>query len=349
MAKKIILLSLATAAVLGLLAMAETAARAWARSRGDQLDRTVLILQPDRLLGWRQRPGLDEEFMGARVRTNSLGLRALELPPPGVKGRLNVLVLGPSSAFGWGEEEQNSYPAILQEELSRFPDFGKAAVINAAQIGYSSLQGALFYKQVIRPVFKPGMVVIAYGANDVDRFRFFYPDGGPDSAVLGKEGESLRGKAERLTARLIFPHLLRRLLTAGMLAAKPRAAAAPRVGGEEFRANIEELVRLAREDGATPILLTTAHSFRKGELPGMPGFRPAEEIAGLNSIMEQVSKSSSVRLVDAEAALTPLAPEEVFIDPVHFSKRGAALIAAALRKAAVSCAAREEKHGTVTN
>ena len=58
--------------------------------------------------------------------TNSLGLRGPEIDSP--KKHLRVLCLGDSVTFGWGVEEQNAYPALLQQKIM-------AEVINAGVPG----------------------------------------------------------------------------------------------------------------------------------------------------------------------------------------------------------------------
>jgi hypothetical protein len=145
--------------------------RAFVRSHGDSLQAARLIQRPDESLGWRQRSDLDTSFQGRPLKTGLLGLRAAEALP--VHSR--VWVLGPSSAFGWGVGQGETYSDFLQRELG-------SPVVNAGEIGYSIIQGEKLYG-ALRDQLKlssPAFVVIAFGINDVDHFRFFGKNGPTD-------------------------------------------------------------------------------------------------------------------------------------------------------------------------
>ena len=142
-----------------LASLGEWAVRSWIRARGDGLARAHLVLEPDAELGWRQRPNLDTSFEGQELHTNSIGLRGRENYTPHPK----VLVLGPSSTFGWGVTELESYPGQLQAALARAG--GASVVINAGEIGFSLVQGRRLYEMLRARWGRPG------GANRGARLR----------------------------------------------------------------------------------------------------------------------------------------------------------------------------------
>jgi lysophospholipase L1-like esterase len=150
--------------------------------------------RPDARLGWALRPGWTarDEAPDYRitVRTNALGLRGPEaapLPPAGVQ---RVLVLGDSFAFGYGVEDEESFPRRLE---ARWRAEGRAVeVLNAAVPGYS----ADHHLVVLRErgfALAPDLVLVALCENDVDDLGWSRHALGPD----------------RLPARI---HSLRRLV-----------------------------------------------------------------------------------------------------------------------------------------
>ena len=172
----------------------------------DEVARITAILRQDPELFWTQKPGLDTEFAGTPLKTNSLGFRGREPGPkkPGIK---RIVLMGASPAFGWGVREEDSYAALLERALAKA---GKEAeVINASVIGYSSWQGLKLLDLTISGL-KPDLLIVAYGVNDVDKYRFFRTSGlsdrelGPRSAVMTA--------AENFLASSRFVALYRRLI-----------------------------------------------------------------------------------------------------------------------------------------
>jgi lysophospholipase L1-like esterase len=98
---------------------------------------------------------------GGHVRTNSRGLRGEEIPYKRTPGRKRILVLGDSVTFGYGLEEENSYPSLLGERLA-----GGAEVLNAGVVGYGLDQQHLWFKREgVR--YRPDVVVVGFSAGDI--------------------------------------------------------------------------------------------------------------------------------------------------------------------------------------
>ena len=91
----------------------EALARGWVDRFGDPLDRSMVLLRLDRQLGWRQKADFSGTFMSVPVRTNELGLRS---PPMEVARQAadRIVILGPSSTFGWGVTEEATYARRLE-------------------------------------------------------------------------------------------------------------------------------------------------------------------------------------------------------------------------------------------
>lgn len=243
----------------------EVAAHQWIERVGDPLDRSMAVLQMDADVGWRQKANFRGTFLDTPLETNEIGLRntPLSLLRDATK---RILVLGPSSTFGWGVVEAATYARQLERQLrQRLPDT-PVQVINAGEIGFSSWQGVEFYRKVLRDL-QPDLVVIAYGANDVDRHRFFFDDPLPDRLALSRARSSSAVAWQNAVGRLQFVHVARRalvrltsrfacLMGSGMEQAE-HAIVSLRVPPSDFIDNLHVLIALAQQDGAGVILMNT--------------------------------------------------------------------------------------------
>jgi lysophospholipase L1-like esterase len=312
---------------------AELAARSWVERRGDPLDRALSVLELDARLGWRQRAGLDRLFYGHPLRTNELGLRDRPLREAAA-ARRRILVLGPSSTFGWGVAEEETYARRLERLLQ------DVAVVNAGEIGYSVWQGLSLYRDGGLRALKPDVVVIAYGLNDVDRYRFAFDSPEPDEAALGRGQSAASVRVQNLFGRLLCLQAARRrlLLWAGRAlkpaAAFPEARPGLRVPLPDFQRLLLELVRLARADGARVVLLTSAY-----HAPGRPDSAGAEvqrirkDLEAVNGAVLSLARAERLPVVDAARLLSGNGADALFVDPAHPSAEGHARIARDLLRA----------------
>ena len=85
-------------------------------------------------------------------------------PPPGVT---RVAVLGDSFTFGWGVEDQETYPALVERALERRLAPRRFEVLNAAFPGTCLGEKAAWYELGVRR-FGPRLVVLTALGDDVD-------------------------------------------------------------------------------------------------------------------------------------------------------------------------------------
>jgi lysophospholipase L1-like esterase len=313
--------------LLALTGLCELGANAWIARRGDPLDHALRVIRADAALGWRQRSNLELVFYGARLRTNESGYRAAPLQAFARRGGLKVLVLGPSSAFGWGVREEETYAARLESMLAEASRARGAAVFNAGQIGYSSWQGLALYRGELRPM-RPDVVVIAYGVNDADTRRFFFDSPDPDRIELAKRRDGWTVGAQNALGRLAcFRWAVRRMRgAAGGASESHDASRSWRVAPGELRENVGEMIRIAREDGGRAILLTTPmnqDAFARAQ--GAEPRRLSRDLLEVNAAIKQAARELSVDLCDAHARLD--GQTDAFVDPIHPSAAGHAAIA----------------------
>ena len=97
-------------------------------------------LPPDGRL-FEHHPRLDLDFGPFRLVTDARGLRIpVERPAP-PEDAVRVLVLGDSLAFGWGVDERDNWPRLLEREQLA-ADGRPLAVANAGHLMYDTVQEA---------------------------------------------------------------------------------------------------------------------------------------------------------------------------------------------------------------
>jgi hypothetical protein len=120
-----------------------------------------------------------------RVSTDANGLRAplhAEKKPDGV---FRVLTLGCSTTFGWGVDDDQSYPARLEAVLGEAGH--PVEVINGGQPGHSSFQGLWLWERTLAR-YQPDLVIFGYIVQDARMVA--YSD--RSQALLQQNGDFLK-------------------------------------------------------------------------------------------------------------------------------------------------------------
>ena len=260
---------------------------------------------------------------GVPFRINSLGFRGPEIALTKPEGTFRVLVLGDSIIMGSGLSEQDTFPALLQQELAdRFPG-RRFEVINAGVSGYGLPEEYTVLKEDGLRL-EPDLVVLGFCLNDVPGTVF------ADHINPRRDG-SFPGKQFLLThlalARLFQERYNRIGLKndflglADWLTAQPGSSVDLRVqaGWEAYRQQLQPLLQLCREHRIHFLFVAFPHQAqfedRKQE------FRPQRQLARLAREME-------FELLDPAPDFRPVLDQVyVFGDPVHPSGFGHRLIA----------------------
>ncbi len=183
--------------ILVLAATAVLVVRSGRKATDEQvrLERILSLLELDHELLWRQRPNLRTALDGWTVATDGHGFRISAAHSGGNSvgdgdgngdgdrgGRepVRIVTFGASPTFGYGAGETENYP-FAAESLLRERGFD-AEVKNAGQIGYSSYQGRMLIERQADSL-QPDIATVSYMVNDIDRLRFFFSNGKPDSEV----------------------------------------------------------------------------------------------------------------------------------------------------------------------
>jgi hypothetical protein len=106
---------------------------------------------------------IDREYAGARVVTNSLGIRDFR-PPHKSEDAEQILILGDSFTFGYGVPLEESYPGVLESILNRGGG-PRYEVIDAGVPGYDTVEEAEFLKSIIA-YYSPKWIVVGLHPGD---------------------------------------------------------------------------------------------------------------------------------------------------------------------------------------
>lgn len=145
----------------------------------------------DALLSYALRPGWsgvhDSADFRVGVHVNALGMRGAEHSREKSPGVRRLLVLGDSFGFGWGVEDDESFPARLE---ARWRSAGQAVdVLDAAVPGYAADQSWIFLRERGFAL-APDLIVLASCQNDVEDLGATRLELGEDR--LPQRSESLR-------------------------------------------------------------------------------------------------------------------------------------------------------------
>ena len=171
--------------------------------------------------------------------TNSLGMRGPEVRDD---GSTRILALGDSCTWGWHMEQEQSYPAVLQELLDE-RDYGRYQVLNAGVPGYTSHQGRIYLDRN-GAALHPAIVIIGFGWND---------------ATTSGDVEKQIAVEKRLMPlmllddRLLIDSKLYRWLRYRSVGKRPNLG--ERVPRRKYVENLEAMIGRATEYGARALLI----------------------------------------------------------------------------------------------
>ncbi len=285
---------------------------------------------------FKMRPGgvtVPERYGDIGYRFNEDGYRDGE-PRPGAR---RIMLLGDSVSFGLGVDQDEIYPALLEERLNA-PDVGGRSgrpwdVINLAIFAYNTADELLALKEDGLK-HRPELVLLQFYMND---FAIPAPGG------LVPPPPSLLTRLSALKNRLVFKSALyRRLHQAGtglsfalfhdvrrnrwahtLNDGEPRGktaylAAKPDDGAVAAFRSIREVHRLARENRARLVVVLSPDEVQLF----------TDRFDGINRRFRSFCEREGIALLDPLPALRA-APDRahLFNDGVHYSPEGHALLA----------------------
>lgn len=269
--------------------------------------------EPDPELLWRPV---------ARAPYSSQRLRGPEVARHAPAGTVRVLCFGDSNTDG--PLEGGAWPEALGALLAG-DTTPPVEVLNAGVTGYSSYQGAVRVRREV-PLFRPDVVVVAFGWNDAANAI-----GGDDAAFA--TAARLRDVSPTRVAlrRALFRYDA--VLVAARLVARPPAAApsgeslAPRVSIDDYTANLRAMTATARASGARLVVLTRPHRESEAALAETAGWRRL--VPEYTARTRAAAAELGVPLVDAQRHFD--GRTGLFADESHLTREGHAELAALVR------------------
>jgi lysophospholipase L1-like esterase len=265
-----------------------------------------------------QAPNRDKVFEGYALDPDLLWTRR-DYPKTlnlALDSRPDILFMGDSCT------EFGDYDRRLLARLRRLggPDFRHA---NFGCAGWSTWQGL---QQMIRDVrrVRPRVVTIYYGWND------HWLSVGVDDRGVARLNESALYRLRGLR--------LAQLATKAWVAVAARRSGGPppRVSESEFGANLQAMVRTAREIGAVPVLVTAPSPGRENEGRWTGGLSRFPAIhRRYAEIVREVARNENAALCDAMAEFDAiprdrLRAEFFYRDEVHLTEAGNEMLAEVL-------------------
>jgi lysophospholipase L1-like esterase len=257
----------------------------------------------DPQLIWRPKPGFG--FF------NSQGFRGVELPSTKIPASYRIFAIGDSNTLGWAGKA-SCWPAYLQNVLLKT---GKhAAVINAGVYGYSSYQGLQRFRECL--LYQPDLVLISFGANDAHQVSI------SDREFVQSGISNVR--LRQFLYRYRLGKLL--LLTLSRSSTSHIGQLKPRVDQAEYRRNLAEIARTAKQKRIQVVFLTRPYLGSSNNPQIWKSYAPQ-----YNQATADVARHEGVLLIDVYSYFKD--KRQYFADESHFTMRGHRVAAGIIEKA----------------
>jgi lysophospholipase L1-like esterase len=228
---------------------------------------------------------------------------------------LRIICLGGSSTWGWPLEDTTKiYPAVLEKLLNIHFKNKKFEVINAGVGGYSSFQDLMYLKYTLLE-YNPDIITLCVGANDSNNNSDIL------IALTDKEyWEYLKAKNDEplKTAEIVLKKLRSYLINLRVYNAldtiifRIKNRPKRRVPIEDFKNNLNEILKLAESYNFKVLLITEAH-------------KSPDAILEYIDVLERVSKNNSnAFFIDTRPFLED---DSYFVDEMHPTYEGHEIIA----------------------
>lgn len=159
-------LVIALAAIVGFAILSELAARMAESGPMSLYDTSPYARDEAGVLPHVHKPSFRGRWDSTWYDTNARGWRGPEVPEAKPAGEYRILALGDSCTFGKGVLESETWPRVLEAELSHdLPPGRSVRVINLGVNGYATRDYVHVF-QTVGSTLQPDLVVVGYNIND---------------------------------------------------------------------------------------------------------------------------------------------------------------------------------------
>lgn len=189
-----------------------------------------------------------------KVSTNSHSMRYREIPTGRQENTIRIMALGDSTTFGWGVENDETYPARLEALLKEKYPNENIEVIDGGVPGYTSFQGLNHYK-VNAGRYEPDIILFGYIVQDARKVAVTDKQQAIEAAGVGYLADSPLYKL-RLVRYLAqrYEFIRSWLHNDDAKGKKDKKGGVYRVPLDEYRENIELFVKYANKTRSRLIL-----------------------------------------------------------------------------------------------
>jgi lysophospholipase L1-like esterase len=280
-------------------------------------DVTLPYMREDFDVFWSPTPGFQGVFMGKTIRVNNLGMRGADVAIPKPPGRKRVVCFGDSITFGYGVNDNETYPVRLGEAL----EDPSLEVLNAGVTGYSSHQVVGLARRFL-PALTPDVATVLVGWNDGNHRPV-------EDREYSRRIAMVQGAEQWLDHVFIYRALKNLYLRSAALQGLSRARGSPkmhRVSVPRYEENLGAFVSECRARGVKPVLISLPHQQKRGE--------PSPDTVYPDALEETARKLNVPLLSVGELAAGGPATENerFFLDPLHLTPEGNRLLAQILAR-----------------
>jgi lysophospholipase L1-like esterase len=277
---------------------------------------------PDNYLFWVLKPGLrsyrvqgtipgTSNWVDFRFTTDGSGLRVHDTAPN--SNSIRILALGDSCTFGLFVNDNETWPAQLEQKLNR-GHVGSFVVRNAGVTGYSSFQGYRYLERY-GMLWHPHVVIASFGNTDESTWY------GQRDIQVARDLEPTWWKSLLLHSR--FYTGIRSFARPPLQRAPTNGPVLPRMAPRETRDMLLKMNRLCENNGAKLVLLLWPYKMQLG-FTGRRVYMTSSQRAMIDAANEAHIPLVSLRPIFAASS------KNLYLDLVHGSPEGCALAASAL-------------------
>jgi lysophospholipase L1-like esterase len=267
--------------------------------------RLFWVLKP-RLNAWRVNGNFESSPVDFCFSTTDARLRAMpELP--GTE-RYRVLAVGDSCTFGFGVDDDKSWPAQLQTLLNAERTEGFVRVINAGVPGYTSFQGLQYLKDYGLAL-EPSLVIVSFWVNDeVPSFSISDEQRAAQYARIGYDSPLMYSR---------FYVGLKQLVRNTSLPSWKVNTSRPRLTEEEYEGTLKAICETCGANGVPVVLFMWPPKFQT--------ILHARSL-GYQLVAEKVASSVGAPFVSLVPEFNA-SPQKVYVDSIHGNETGCSIAA----------------------